>query len=231
MQRHVAAGLDHAAGALGKRAAKGLHPQIVAHHQAGQSDPISNHFAHYNGRDAGRSPVVVDRQEHMGGHGQRRIAQRPERAEIDRIELGLGDVDARQRKMAVGLGPAVSGHVLDHRQHAAGEAALHHGAAQLDHHLWIAREGAVADDLMRALLRHVEHRRAIDIDVERVKFLRDQPGAGEGGLLSPARDRSRRDVHSSAPAAWPANAAAAAAARARLPGRSAPAPRRFRPHP
>jgi hypothetical protein len=35
---------------------------------------------------------------------------------------------------------------------------------------------------MRALLRHVEHGRAIDIDIERMKFLRDQPGPGEGSL-------------------------------------------------
>ena len=75
----------------------------------------------------------------MGGHGERRIAERPERAEIDRIELGLGDVDARQREMAVGLGPAVARHMLDHRQHAAGEAAVHHRAAQRDDHVRIGR--------------------------------------------------------------------------------------------
>ena len=51
----------------------------------------------------------------------------------------VGDIDAGQRQMAVGLGPAVAGHMLDHRQHAAGKAAFHHRAAQRDHDLGIGR--------------------------------------------------------------------------------------------
>ena len=52
MERHVAAGIDHAARAFREGAAEGFHAEIVAHHQARQADLISNHFAHYNRRDA-----------------------------------------------------------------------------------------------------------------------------------------------------------------------------------
>ena len=74
--------------------------------------------------------------------------------------------------MAIGLGPAVARHMLDHRQHAAGEAALHDRASQSDDDVRVGRVGAVADDLVRALLWHVEHRHGVDVDAEIVKLLR-----------------------------------------------------------
>ncbi len=184
MKRHVAAGGEHRARAVSERAAKGLHADIVAHHQAFEPDQITNHLAHYNGRDARRSPLVVAGQQHMGGHGERGVAQRLERAEIDGSELALGHVDARQREMAVGLGAAVARHMLDHRQHAAGERPIHHRAPERGDHVRVGREGAVADDLVRSLLRHVEHRGAVHIDAEQGELLRDQPRAGEGRVLA-----------------------------------------------
>ncbi len=63
---------------------------------------------------------------------KRRVAEGMERPEIDRIELRRRHVDPGQRQMAVGLGPAVARHMLDHRQHAAGETALHHGPSERD---------------------------------------------------------------------------------------------------
>ena len=119
----------------------------------------------------------------MGGHGERRIAERMERPEIDRIELRRRHVDAGQRQMAVGLGPAVARHMLDHRQHAAGQAPFHDRPSQRDDDVGIGAVGAVADDLVRPLLRHVEHRHGVDVDAKVVKLLRGQPGSGEGSLL------------------------------------------------
>jgi hypothetical protein len=183
MQRHVAARFDHHVGALGEGAAQRFHAEIVAHHQADQSDPISNHFAHYNGGRACRSPVVEGRQQHMGGHGQRRVAERAEWAEIGRFQLAFGDIDLGQGQVAVGLGAAMARHMLDHRQHAAGQTALHDGASERDHDLRIGGEGAVADNLMRALLRHIEYGQGVDRDAQVAELLRDQSGAREGAAL------------------------------------------------
>src|SRR6185503_7501561 len=44
VERDVAAGGDHRSCPLGHRSAKGLHADIVAHHQACQSDQLTNHF-------------------------------------------------------------------------------------------------------------------------------------------------------------------------------------------
>ena len=84
MERHVAARVDHGGRTSGERAAKCRHADIVAHHQALQADQITNHFAHYNGRDGCGSLIIEGRQEDMGGHGERGVAQRHERLEVDR---------------------------------------------------------------------------------------------------------------------------------------------------
>ena len=126
---------------------------------------------------------------------------------------------SRQRQVAVGLRPPVAGHVLDHRQHAAGKRALDHGAAEVAHDVGVEAEGAVADDVVRAGLRHVEHRRAVDGNAGVAKLGGNQPGAGKGGgsrglrieHIEIAIDPRRRHLR--------AIAAGAGAAPGRLPGR------------
>src|SRR3990170_7501569 len=85
--------------------------------------------------------------------------------------------------MAVRLCPPVARHMLDDREHAAGKAALHDGASERDDNFRISAIGAVADDLMRSLLRHVEHRHGVDGDAEVVQLLGGQSRSSEGSLL------------------------------------------------
>src|SRR4029079_16969432 len=85
--------------------------------------------------------------------------------------------------MAIGLRPPVAGHVLDHRQNAAGETPFHYRASKRDHRLGIGREGAIADYFVRASLGHVEDGRAIDGNATVVELLRRWPRSSEGGLL------------------------------------------------
>ena len=115
------------------------------------------------------------------------------------------DIDARQGKMAVGCRPPMARHMLDDGQHAAGETALHHGPPQGDHRLGIGAVGAVADDLMRSFLRHVENGHGVDGDAQIVELLGGQPRPGEGGARRHLRDRSRTTAHNSARAACSAN--------------------------
>ena len=60
----------------------------------------------------------------MGGHPQRQVGERPERGKVGRLEGRAVGLDDRQRAVAVGGGAAVTGDVLEHRQHAAGRAGL-----------------------------------------------------------------------------------------------------------
>src|SRR5512135_522719 len=82
--------------------------------------------------------------------------------------------------MTVGPRAAMAWHMLDHRQHPAGQCPFDHGAPQSDDYVWVRAEGAIANDVVRAGFRHVENRRAIDGDAERVKLSGDQARAGEG---------------------------------------------------
>ena len=123
----------------------------------------------------------------MGGHGERRLAQRPEGTEIDRFELGGVSIDARQGKMAVGSGPAVSRHMLDNGEYAPAKGALNDGPTQGDHGLGVGAVGAVANDLVCAFLRYVENGHGVDADAELMERLRRQPCSGKGGLFSPFR--------------------------------------------
>ena len=90
---------------------------------------------------------------------------------------------------------------------------------QGDHRLGIGAVGAVADDLMRSFLRHVENRHGVDGDAQIVKLLGGQSRPGEGGARRHLRDRSRTTAHNGARAACSANRAAAGAAPGPLPDR------------
>jgi hypothetical protein len=75
--------------------------------------------------------------------------------------------DLRQREMAVGGGAAVPRHVLD----ATGDAAIVHALRARRARAWRRSLGsaeicAIADDLVRAGNRHVEHRREIAVDAD-----------------------------------------------------------------
>ena len=57
--------------------------------------------------------VRVERRiNHMGGHAQRHVIQRPEGGEVHLLQLPAGGVDARQFKMAVAEGAPMSRNML-----------------------------------------------------------------------------------------------------------------------
>ena len=66
--------------------------------------------------------------------------------------------------MAVGAGAAVPRHVLDDRQHAAGQKAFDDGATEVGDLLGLVGVGACADHRMGEFVGDVEHGRAIDAD-------------------------------------------------------------------
>jgi len=117
----------------------------------------------------------------MGGHSKRRMAKRPERSKIKFIKFRRRGIDARQRKMAIGRRPPMTRHMLDDGQHAAGKTAIYDRSSQGDHRLGIGTIGTVADNLMGAFLRHIEHGHGVNRNSQRVEFLGDQSRSSEGG--------------------------------------------------
>ncbi len=86
-----------------------------------------------------------------------------------------------------GHGPAMSGNVLHHRQDAAVHQAFDQRTAQIDYGSRIARQRTIADDVVGALDRNVEYRRAIDIDAQIYKVVRNQPRVQIGRLMRSLR--------------------------------------------
>ena len=64
---------------------------------------------------------------------------------------------------------------------------LDHGAAEVAYNVGVEAEGAVADDIVRAGLRHVEHWRAVDGNAGVAKLCGNQSGAGKGGCTGGLR--------------------------------------------
>ena len=81
--------------------------------------------------------------------------------------------------------------MLDDRQHAARKRAVHHRTAERDDNVRIVAEGAVADDLVRATFRHVEHGRAIDIDARVAEFLCQAACFAAAGAVSYSLPKQR----------------------------------------
>ena len=102
----------------------------------------------------------------MGRHCDGKVGVGPKRREIPRLELGERRVNPRQFEMAVGARPAMTGQMLDDRQHASGEKSLGHGATEARHHPRLASIGAIADDGMAAGRRYVENGGAVDRDAD-----------------------------------------------------------------
>ena len=68
--------------------------------------------------------------------------------------------------MTVCPGPAVAWYMLDNAADSASLKAIQHGLAERRDDHWFGAEAAVADDVVAALVTHVEQGQAIDIDAQ-----------------------------------------------------------------
>ena len=81
----------------------------------------------------------------------------------------------RQRQMRIGGGAAMTWNVLHHGEHSPFDHAFDYGAAEIDDGGNVMGKRAIADHVMCAFDRQVEHRRAIDIDPKLAKIVGDEP--------------------------------------------------------
>ncbi len=187
VERHVDAGREGRLGAGPERAPKRAHREVVGHQQTVEADRAADHPLDHRG-GLRRGPLRVDGPEdHVGAHRHRQVGERPEGHEILCLQRGEIGLDNRQAVVAVAGRAAVAGNVLHHGQHAAGHQPVGHRAADLGHRRRRGAVGAVADDVVGAGYRNVEHRRAIDVDADILEVVRHQPGAEPG-------ERGRRPV-------------------------------------
>ena len=100
----------------------------------------------------GRRPVRVDRRvDDMRGHRHRHVGERAERHEVARRRTSSAVSTTGRLSMAVDMGAAVAGDVLDDRHHARRRGSPSHAARPSPATmLRIVGEGAVADDVVRA---------------------------------------------------------------------------------
>ena len=81
-------------------------------------------------RGRGRVLRVEGREDDVRGHRERHVGEDAEGREIVRSSSSRDASTTGSVEMAVGAGPAMAGHVLDHRQHAAGQQPLGRGPAE-----------------------------------------------------------------------------------------------------
>jgi hypothetical protein len=112
------------------------------------------------------------------------IGKRAKRCEIGGFEACAVGVDDRKFAMAVGGGAAVAGDMLEHRQHAARHEPIGDAARQRRDLVRYLAIGAVADDAVGAVDRHIGQRQAIHVDAHGLKIARDQPRAEPGRPLA-----------------------------------------------
>ncbi len=119
----------------------------------------------------------------MGRHGHLLVLQRHEGPEVGGLQHVDADLHDRQIVVRIDHGAAVAGHVLHDRQHAAGLQPVRSRLPQGSDGLRIPAIGAIADHVMDAFHRHVQHGQAIDGnaeagEIERVQA-RHQPGGAQ----------------------------------------------------
>ena len=144
-------------------------------------------------RGRGRALGIERRVDDMRGHRQRHVGEMPEGHEVAARSSSSREASTTGRSWWLSArGAAVAGNVLDHRQHAAGDQPLGGGAAEQRDRLRVSPVGAVADHVVGAGDRHVEHRHAIDVDADGAQIMRHQPGAEPGDLAAVRAGRCRR---------------------------------------
>jgi len=161
---------------LAKVAAQRLHRQVVGHDQAGEAQMPAHHL--HRLLRLGRRPLPVHGgEDDVRRHGPGHVRQGLERREIPAVQGVEIGVDGRQVLVAVGEGPSMAGHVFDTGQDPARQQPLGRRSPQHGHRRRILAIGAVADDVVSAGHRHVQHRHEIDVDPDLLQVMRHQPRA------------------------------------------------------
>ncbi len=98
----------------------------------------------------------------MRGHGDRHVGIGDEGGKIYRFEFGARRLDQRQLEMTVGPRTAMPWNMFDDGRDATREHSQSRGAPETRNSFGVATIGAIADDIMRAFRRRVEHGHAVD---------------------------------------------------------------------
>jgi hypothetical protein len=218
IERDVAASGKRPHGALGHRAGQRLHVEIVGQQQAVEADPLADDLLDHERRLGGGMIGIPCGEDEMPGHADRRVIERAERGNVP-FQLLVARRHGRQRLVRIDAGAAMARHVLDRSGDARAGETIEHRAPQRRDAQRLAAQRAIADNVVRVRLAHVEQRRmgAGDADFGQIEAQRLGIGArrldrgGGSEVIEPVEHSRRRDSA--------AIAAPSSAGRARLPGR------------
>ncbi len=200
---HVGTGLQrqHRGAVVAVAGVDRLHHQRVGDHDAAVAPLPAQQAAQDRSRQRGRVIGVEPRVDDVCGHHRRRlVAQRTERHELERLQLGQRLVDDRQVEMRIDVRVAVAREVL----HAAGDAgphrAAHPGAGQPRDVGRVFGKAALGDDRVRRVVVDVEHRREIPVEAHARKAAPDRLADrfGERHVAAGAERHRRRRVRQEA---------------------------------
>ena len=167
-ERRVASRGDRQHGRLGVRRGRAdrLHSQIVADHDAVESQLFLENAIDDERRKRGDAIGIELRREHVRGHDRcdLRRDRSPERHELDVIQPAPIVLDDGQLIVRIGTRIAVAGEMLAARREPG---ALHGGddhRTQPGDHVRFASQRAIADDGIRGVGVDIEHRRVVERD-------------------------------------------------------------------
>ena len=211
---------------------KCIHRNVIADQQAVETDSSADDIAdHGRARWSPDASGSIGAEDDVAGHRHRQVgecrrtARNPSPPASSRSASTTGRI-----VVAVDGRAALPGNVLDHRQDAAGDAARRprRGRAAATRRGSPPKERSPIASLAPGS-DDVEHRRAVDGDADIAEIGGDQPAMQPGGALALFRSSSAETAEDPRRRIVRPVRAAAAAARGRPPGRSAPAHRRGRP--
>ena len=174
MKHDVAACLEGGHRLLRIAAAQGLHRQVIGHQQAPETDLLADDGADHLLRLRGWEMRVDVGVNDMRRHRHRSIGHGREGRKVDRFEIGALRINDGKFQMAVGLGAAVSGNVLDDGKHPAIGKTRGMGTGKGHDGFDTVRIGPAANDFMGARLRNIQHRHAIGRDPGLEQIFRHQ---------------------------------------------------------
>ena len=118
-EHDIAAGGDRVPAALGNRAIKSIHRDVITHQQTIESDKAANHLTDDCRRSCRRTGRIAGAEDDVCGHRHRQVGECPEGCKIDRLKLSARGVDHRQEVVGIDKGAAMARDVFQDRQHPA----------------------------------------------------------------------------------------------------------------
>ena len=166
---HVGAGLQgqHRRAVVAVALVDRLHHQRIGDHDAVVSPLLAQQSAEHLARKRRRVFGIELRVDDVRRHHRGRIeAQRVERRELERLQVGQRLVDDRQVEVRIDVRVAMPRKVLDAAGHTGAQRTAHPGAREPRDLGRVFAEAALGDDRVRRVVVDIEHRCEVPVEAQ-----------------------------------------------------------------